>query len=273
MIKSGVFIMVVVIPEKVLAETGLNLGFLLSEIKINDVLSQWSVLCAEQGFDYAMFGGTAINKAFLNEPRFSEDVDFFVYGKSVNEVGKLVQEIKGFRVQTRQRIFREMYRWRLDYSVEEYGFSGQVQLDVNLNFKKRKTNPEKMILKSFLSSYGFILSTPRVNVMPLVALVAQKLLAVKNRVEGKDYYDLYRVLSVNSFSKTRVFEQAFNYSDSLFDFTGFDENLIENAVKSIQSSEDEALSACDAYILKQFRPADWRALKRDLIRLIKTKIQ
>jgi predicted nucleotidyltransferase component of viral defense system len=266
--------MVLVIPEKVLAETGLNPRFLLAEIKINDVLNQWSVLCAEQGFDYAMFGGTAINKAYLDQPRFSEDVDFFVYGESVERVGRLIRDVKGFKVRAPQRIFREMYRWRLDYAVEgQYDFSGEVQLDVNLNFKVKKTLSEKRFLNSFLSAYGFVLSAPRLNVMPLVALVAQKLLAVKNRAEGKDYYDLYRVLSGNSFSKSRVFEEAFNYSDSLFDFTRFDENLIENAVKSIQSADVKSLSACDAYILKQFRPADWKALKKDLIRLIKIKIQ
>ncbi|MBI5035768.1 nucleotidyl transferase AbiEii/AbiGii toxin family protein [Candidatus Micrarchaeota archaeon] len=258
------------IPESVLVESGLSKEFVRKEIKMNDLLAQWPALCARNKTDYALFGGTALNKAYLDQPRFSEDADFFIYGKTAKEADGIIRQLDGFESKGPARIFREMYRWTLRY--EEEGVSGTLQLDVNLNFNRPKTAAETRRLASFLNRYGFVVFAPRISVLPAETLLAMKLLALHDREEGKDYYDAYRLLNQASFSKSGVLSEAHKYSASLFDFSRFDENLIEQVAERVRKADDAVMNRYDSFILKPHR-LDWRALKKDLVRLLKTKIK
>ncbi len=261
------------VPENVLIESGLSLEFVLKEIKLNEVLSQWPLLCAKNNVQYALFGGTAINKAFLDQPRFSEDADFFVYGKTLKQADSLVRQLIGFKVNGPHTLFRDLHRWTLEYVPDDYPqIRGRLYLDLNLSFKKPKTASETRKLTSFLSRFGFAFYPPTADVLPAATLVATKLLALQNRQEGKDYYDLYQLLSKQSFSKTLVLAEAHKYSNSLFDFTKFNENLLDAVSDGVEKTSEKMLSSYDAFILKSSRP-DWGALKKDLVRLIKTRIR
>lgn len=259
----------VVVPENVLAESGLNLKFILKEIKLNELLAQWPASCAEQGVEYALFGGTAINKAYLRQPRFSEDADMLLYGTTMKKADALARSLKGFKASEPQRIFREMYRWTLDYAFDEQGVKDTLQLDLNLNLKHAKTPPESNEMTSFLSKYGFVVFTPRVKVLPVETLAAMKMLAILDRSAGKDYYDLYNLLSQYKTQKSRLFNEAHKHASLLFDFTHLKETFLQDVLTSIKNADEKQLAACDAYIIKQHRP-DWTALKKDLTRLIKT---
>jgi len=137
-------------------------------------------------------------------------------------------------------------------------------------FKEAQTRSKKLPLHSFLEKHSFFIP-PRLDVLPAVSLAAMKLLAVQNRDEGKDHYDLYRLLSLQRFSKTADLAQARIYSHSLFDFTRFDERFLEKAAESVKRADVRVLASTDAYILKGSRP-DWAALKKDLVRLIQTNL-
>ncbi|MBI5225705.1 nucleotidyl transferase AbiEii/AbiGii toxin family protein [Candidatus Micrarchaeota archaeon] len=259
------------LPESLSVETGLSFDFAYKELKLNDMLGQWSILCAERRVSYALFGGTAINKAYLDQPRFSEDADFFVYGLTPVKMDGIIQSLDGFTVSKPIQIFRELYRWTLTYSESGEGVEGTFQLDVNFHFKKPATIPARLPLNSFLSRFGVSMVPPRLDVLPLDTLVAMKLLALQSRMEGKDFYDLYRILGKNSFSKSRILEEARKYSQSLFDFQRFDAAVVERAVDSVKKVDVPALEHTDAYILKPHRP-DWGALKKDLVRLLISNI-
>lgn len=260
------------LPESVLVESGLSLDFALKEVKMNDLLGQLPILFAESRVSYALFGGTAINKAFLDQPRFSDDADFFVYGLDADKFDALLSGLDGFNVEKPRQIFRELFRWTLSYTDADFGLNGQIHLDANFNFKRPVTASQRIVLKSFLSGFGVLMALPRVDVLPLDTLVAMKLLALRSRFEGKDFYDLFRLLSQRPFSRSRIFAEARKYSQSLFDFQRFDESLIKRAPDFVRPADESVLKQADAYILKPHRP-DWRALKKDLVRLLKTRIR
>ncbi len=260
------------LPETALVQWGISRDFALKEVKMNELLSQWPLLCSEARVPYALFGGTALNKAYLDQPRFSEDADFFVYGRTLKDVDRLARNLSGFQVKGPKRIFRDLYRWTLAYDAPDSGgLRGEIQLDVNLHFKKPASVAIRLPLKSFLSDLGVLLIPPRLDVLPKVTLLGMKLLALQNREEGKDFYDVFRLLSADSFSRTAVLGEARKYSDSLFDFYRSDPQIIEHATDSVKDADVARLAQTDAYILKAQRP-DWGALKKDVVRLLKTKI-
>ncbi len=258
-------------PENALLEWGISLDFAVKEAKMNEFLLQWPLLCSEARVSYALFGGTALNKAFLDQPRFSEDADLFVYGTTLPVVDRLVRQLSGFQVQRPRQMFRDLHRWTLNYEDPDSGVRGEIQLDVNLHFKKPVTDSVRMPLQSFLSGLGAFFVPPRVDVLPRETLLAMKLLALEGLEEGKDFYDLYRLLSMDSFSRTGVLAEAKKYSDSLFDFQRFNPDLVERAVASAKKADARKLAQTDAYIFKSQRP-DWEALKKDVVRLLKTHI-
>ena len=260
------------ISEKTIEETGLSIGFIAKEIQLTKFLYQWPLACAKANTTYALFGGTAINKAFLGQPRFSEDVDVFLYSSGLNKASEIISTLQGFKPSLPRRIFGESYRWKLEYEDEDDGLKDSIQLDLNLSQRKPKTKAENRTLDSFLSRHGYVLFKPQADVLPLPTLLAMKLNAIQNREEGKDYYDVYQILSNGVFAKKEVVAEAWKYHDSLFNFINFDEKIIEKTFEPIRKTDARQLASYDAFILKPHRP-DWGALKKDLVRMIRTKIR
>jgi len=93
---------------------GLPLQFAVKEYRMFDVFSK----LLARGWNFPLVGGTAINKVYLaGEERFSEDLDFEVYGKQKLKVPELEgYKIKGPYVYRRNIRFEAEYTEYMQYS-------------------------------------------------------------------------------------------------------------------------------------------------------------
>ena len=258
--------------DKIVLETGLPRTLLLKEWKLLQFLSYFDNACLSSKIEYSLFGGTAINKAYLGKAqRFSEDLDVHVFC-SFEKASMIVKSLEAERVTGPSRIFRDFYRWELHYSDSESGVADDyMSIDVML-LERKLTETTRVRLHSFLEDAGRSFSiTASTFTYPPETLIALKLLALQSRAQGKDYYDLYYLLSSVEFERSKVLMEVHKYKSSLFDFQTVDRNFFEQCVKKVRLAEEHELEAADAYILADKKP-DWTALKKDLARLLKLKL-
>ncbi|OIO26593.1 hypothetical protein COX85_00685 [Candidatus Micrarchaeota archaeon CG_4_10_14_0_2_um_filter_55_9] len=259
------------INEKILFATGLTRDFACKELKLNEVLGEWNHVCLTNGANYALFGGTAINKVYLGNSRFSEDLDLHLFNASLKQATGLVKQLSGVKPGKSRRLFKAFHRFPLHYSVEEEGVEDDViNLDLSLSLKEPGSKIVLCKTRSFLNSYGLPVASLSIPTYELETLVAMKLLALTSRSEGKDFYDLTGLLQLD-FKPTKVFEELRVYNNSLFNFTRLDEHFFDRVLHHVDNASANELKRFDAFILSPHKP-DWRVLKARLTHLIKTKL-
>lgn len=261
------------IDEKIVFESGFSSTTILKEVKVCEFLSNLDRACAHVQQKYALFGGTATNKIYLQkEQRFSEDLDVHLFGCDTKKALRLAKVLGAEKVEGPMRIFQEFYRFKLYYSDEDLGIKEDfVSLDVGLKFKYPLTSLVQAKTRSFLQKYGFYVPLPVISTYPVETLIANKLLALKSRFEGKDYYDLYYLLKDTSFSRGKVLGELHKYKNSFFDFQQVGPVFLKELLLQVKNSSEKKLAEIDPFILAGNRP-NWGLLKKDLVRLIKTKI-
>ncbi len=263
------------IEEKILVETGLSPAFVLKEAKLMEFLGRLDSACARQGVKYALFGGTAINKTCL-EPslqRFSEDLDVHFFGCSLPKVLQVASALGAEKTGNPEQIFKEFHRIRLSYSDAELGVAEDfVNLDAGLGIPAPKTKLVTKNAKSFLSKYGFFVSSPAIYTYPAETLIAMKLLATGSRSAGKDLYDLYQLLKTVPFDASVAMGEMHKYQGSLFDFQVARPEHLKQAIDSIKKMPEKELEKYGSFIALPNRP-NWSILKKDLARLIKIKFK
>lgn len=179
-------------------KTGLSLNYISKEEKISLLLEKLSEIF---GSELILKGGTAINRIYLqknNVARFSEDIDLdFVsrasIAKKIHQIKEGVSSIKDFEID-KGRQMHNTIRYDCSY-LNEIGAKDKVRIEFYLShptllaFKK----PEKQLIKSsFIDSASCLF-----NVYSLEDLIARKLVALYNRGEGKDIYDVSYCLDLN----------------------------------------------------------------------------
>jgi predicted nucleotidyltransferase component of viral defense system len=261
-----------VIDEKILVSTGLSKEVVLKEIKLSELLSDANAAFSEAGKKYAVFGGTAINKVYLENPRFSEDVDVHLFDASLREARGCLEKMSGVRVEKPRRLFKEFYRFPLHYSFEEEGVGDDfINFDVALGLKKPKSAIVWGKTKSFLAKRGFPIPSASIPTYEVETFIAMKLLAIASRTEGKDLYDLNSLLAQKTFEASKVFTELYRYHDSLFDFQRVDKFFFEKILRDVKNADEKKLKRCDAFIPAENR-VDWSVLKAQLAFLVKTKL-
>lgn len=258
--------------DKMVLETGLPRTLLVKEWKLLQFMSSFDNASLSLKIDYSLFGGTAINKAYLGKAqRFSEDFDIHVFG-SFEKASMIIKSLGVKSVVGPSRIFKNFYRWELHYSdLESKVRDDCVNVDVML-LDKKLTETVRVKLHSFLEDADRRFSiTASAFTYPAETLIALKLLALHSRAEGKDYYDLYYMLSSVDFDSSKVLREVHKYKASLFDFQRVGKDFFEECVSKVRSAEESKLVAADTYVLAEKRP-DWHSLKRDLARLLKLKL-
>lgn len=95
-------------------------------------------------------GGTALNRIYLKQKRFSEDLDFdFISKKNLSQkkviINKMMKQIKEFEVQ-RPRRMREVVRYDCQY-LNVFGERDKIGAEFNLEYKNliAAKKPEKAI--------------------------------------------------------------------------------------------------------------------------------
>jgi len=150
-------------------------------------------LFALQGHsDLVLKGGTAINRAYLKNLRFSEDIDFDLVGEGARQAIARTQEIVGklggFDV-AKPRIAGGTIRYDL-YYINPMGQRDRIILEFRVVDKA--AGYEKRI-----ASFGFVPSEPALlNIYDIEELIRQKIACILSRMEGKDFFDLYHLIGL-----------------------------------------------------------------------------
>jgi len=148
----------------------------------------------------SFLGGTALRVVY-NNARFSEDLDFDIFGlkeKEFAEISTIVKkqlELEGCEVEIRN-VYKGAFRCyvkisKLLFDSDLSGHEGEKIL-IQLDAASHKFNyePERVIINKFDVF-------TEINVTPLDIILSQKIFAIFNRkaLKGRDFYDVICLLS------------------------------------------------------------------------------
>lgn len=247
------------------AKTGLGLKYLSKDEKISILLEQISDLFPET----ILKGGTALNRIYLAKlkvNRFSEDVDLdFVSEIGLNEQISTIKErvgrIKGFDVEGARILHRTM-RFDCRY-INEFDEKDLVRIDFYLT-KTQFLKAEKILIKSsFVETHPAIVKT-----YSLEDLMARKLIALYDRTEGKDMYDVFYSLDLDFDMDSLT--RALDLMCELYRIDHFLEKLLlklRDAKKNILYIENST----NHFIPRSLRP-DWKIFVDTLIMKVERRL-
>ena len=221
---------------------GLPLQFAVKEYRMFDVFSK----LLARGWNFPLVGGTAINKVYLaGEERFSEDLDFEVYGKQKLKV----PELEGYKIKG-PYVYRRNIRFEAEYT--ELGKKDKIRIDVNI-----KPNAKVKIVQGtaiFLTGN----TITNLNTFTLEGLVARKLLAMTRRTEGKDFYDVWH-------SKPKIENKILRKEIKLLArIEKIKKDWINELIDRMKEISHNDLSKFNNYIPVDRRP-DWKLIKNDVL--------
>ena len=174
--------------RRLAAKEELSLNYIAKDEMISKVLIKL------QKFDNIILkGGTAINRVYLRNKRFSEDIDLdLIFNGTVKQAltvtNEIIKEIDGFDI-ARPRIMKEIIRYDLFYT-NPLDHKDKIMLEFKVI--KRAVNYSKKIV-----NFGFVpCESALINVYNLQGLIMHKITCIMTRNEGKDYFDLYYLLEI-----------------------------------------------------------------------------
>lgn len=246
------------------SKTGLGLNYLSKDEKISIILEQIGDLFPE----VVLKGGTAINRVYLAKrgvSRFSEDIDLnFISDENLNEkidrIKDGIKELEGFDINGPRTVHRTL---RFDcYYVNEFDQRDRVKLEFYLT-QIRAIKEEAVLVKSlFIETHPVIFT-----VYSLEDLIAQKFIALYNRMEGKDIYDLFYCLDLEVDR-----ENLCAALKNMFDFYNMDKTQFpRDLLRKLQEARKNAFyieNSTNHFIPRDLRP-DWKIF----IETLKLKIE
>lgn len=178
-------------------------------------------------------GGTALNKCYFGEYRFSEDLDFSVISSIPKKEELLTAIIEACRTSEQKmkeftdiRLFVERYEEKEPHPFDQEAFkvraqfpwhrSPQVSIMIEITTQETLLFPSAE--KQIIHPYGEKINTP-INTYLLEEIILEKLRAIlqktkklheegRDRSRIRDYYDLWRILNV---FKSDLFFENFSY--------------------------------------------------------------
>jgi predicted nucleotidyltransferase component of viral defense system len=132
-------------------------------------------------------GGTAIHHCYLEQLRFSSDLDFTTI-RTINliKLKKIFDEHEFINIKNLNK-----RKYSLNFYLQYRGILQQPNsINININ-----TN-QKVLLKPKWSSYGNYYNVDvKVNLMNIKEIAAEKIRTLNERIRGRDFYDLYLIKS------------------------------------------------------------------------------
>lgn len=163
----------------------------LNYIAKDEMLSK--ILLSLQSFDNIVLkGGTAINRVYIKNKRFSEDIDLdFVFKgswkKALSRTKEIVNVLKEFNI-SKPHIMNDTIRYDLFYT-NLLNHKDRIRLEFKV--VKKADNYSKKIV-----NFGFVpYESSLLNAYDIEELIAHKIECIMNRTEGKDFFDLYYLMS------------------------------------------------------------------------------
>ena len=248
-------------------KTGLGIKYLSKEERISILLSQLNEIFQD---DVILKGGTALNRGYLysmQRGRFSEDIDLdYCKHKSLDDkirhIKNAMKKINEFDVSL-PRILHRTLRFDCQY-VSQLDEKDRVQVEFYLSNKKSPKEGQQILLQS----QYLPVSATLFYVYSLEYLLAQKLITLYRREEGKDIYDLFYGLDL-TFNK-KILQDAlstlFIHYHINLNYPNFIQQLIKK-IDKIHSNSHYIGNATNHFIPRNLRP-DWDVF----IRMLKEKI-
>ena len=248
-------------------KTGLGIKHLSKEERISILLSQLNEIFSD---DIVLKGGTALNRGYLysmQRGRFSEDIDLdYCKHKSLdNKIRHIKNEMKKineFDV-SQPRILHRTLRFDCEY-VNQLDEKDRVQVEFYLSEKKSAKSGQRILLQS----QYLPVSATLFFVYSLEDLLAQKLITLYGREEGKDIYDLFYGLDLTL--KEKILRDAlsklFVHYHIKLKYPDFIQELIKK-IDKMHSNSQYIGNATNHFIPRNLRP-DWDVF----IRMLKEKI-
>lgn len=241
-------------------KTGLGLKYLSKDEKVSIVLEQVRGLFPE----VILKGGTALNRAYLARlgvSRFSEDIDLdFISDQGLDEkisaIRERVAEMTDFDVQGPRILHRTL---RFDcYYMNEFGDKDRVRIEFYL------TRTESLKVEDALVKSPFIETHPTIfRIYSLEDLMARKFIALYNRMEGKDIYDIFYCLDLD-FDKGDLLKAL----DIMLDFYRIDQQGFSDDLRlRLEAAKENSYyigNCANHFIPKNLRP-DWNIFIDTLI--------
>lgn len=169
--------------RRISAKEELSLNFIAKDEMIS------KALLGLQGFDDIILkGGTAINRVYLKNKRFSEDIDFDIIFKAtpreaLPRTKEIISKLRGFTI-SQPRLMRETIRYDLFY-INPLNHKDKIRVEFRIT-KKASGYSKKVV------NYGFVpCEAALLNVYDIEELIPQKIKCAMTRTEGKDLLDLY----------------------------------------------------------------------------------
>lgn len=240
-------------------KSGLSLNFVSKDERLSELLRQLNEVF---GDEVILKGGTALNRihlATLGVARFSEDIDLD-YGsdlglkRKIAEICESMKRISGFDVEGPRLLHRTL---RFDcYFQNELGLRDRVKVEFYLSSGDYVSASKELIKSPFLDSNPTLF-----NVYSREDLLAKKLVALYNRMEGKDIYDSFYGLKLDYDKKKldaalRIMTKVYKIDGDIFKGAQDKMELAKGRSKSIRDSTNH-------YIPHDLRP-DWRIMMDSL---------
>lgn len=176
--------------RRIAAKEELSLNMVAKDEVISEVLLQ-----LQNNNDIVLKGGTAINRVYIKNKRFSEDIDCDLIFKGeikaaiirTNEIIDTIK-IKGLTI-ARPRIMKTIIRYDFTYINP---LQNQDKIRVEFKVLPNTSSYSKKIVH-----VGFAPAEPvLMNVYDIEELIKQKMDCIMNRMEGKDFFDMYYLLDI-----------------------------------------------------------------------------
>jgi len=245
-------------------KTGLGIKYLAKEERISLLLQQLHELFPKESL--VLKGGTALNRGYLfatKKGRFSEDIDIDyqkhqgLNGK-IQDISEIMKTIEDFTI-GKPRLLHRTLRFDCQY-VNQLTEKDRVQIEFYLSEKKEARPPKEILLQS----QYLPVSATLFSVYDFEELIAQKLVSLYRRMEGKDIYDLFYGLEVHV-----DLQQVFTSLSTLFHhyhITTEQNKFFYDLVQRLQNAETNARyigNATNHFIPKSLRP-NWMVFIRGL---------
>lgn len=251
------------------AKTGLGLNYISKDEKVSYLLTQIRELFGEK---LILKGGTALNRVYLSKidvGRFSEDIDLDYFGDEalnhkIENIKKKMEDIRDFEVKGPRILHRTL---RFDcYYVNELGNRDRVMVETYLSMPPYLTCQSSLVKSPFVDTYPTIFS-----VYSLEDLLARKMVALYNRTEGKDIYDIFHILCCD-FNRESL-EKTMSMNLKFYRIEG---NFYQGLIRRLNEAEKNAKyigNSTNHFIPGRLRP-NWGelmiTLKEEIVNLFES---
>ena len=249
-------------------KTGLGIKYLAKEEKISQILTQLHELFAET---VVLKGGTAVNRVLLqpyDRGRFSEDIDLDyrtnqTLHQKMNQIKTTMKKLRDVDVSP-ARVLHSTLRFDCRY-VNQLDEKDRVQVEFYLSVYKTATPPTTVLVQSQYLPVTATLFT----VYTKEDLLAQKLITLYRRGEGKDLYDVFYLLDlpVRHTVLQQGLKHLFLHYHLKYEYADFI-NAVGEKLQVLENKSRYIGNATNHFIPQKLRP-EWTVF----IRMLQEKIR